>query len=73
MKTTSFNNKPNSVFSGNSNSHYNKKKQDNYYGNSLPASQVYLNYKRHPPEEDFVVVENNERPVDVLDLFQKSP
>ena len=72
-KTFSFNKKQNSVATGNYNSNNHQKRQNEYYKNHSPASQVYLNYKRHPPEEDFVIVENNQRPVDVLDLLQKNP
>ena len=72
-KTFSFNKKQNSVATGNYNSNNHQKRQNEYYKNHSPASQVYLNYKRHPPEEDFVIVENNQRPVEVLDLLQKNP
>ena len=48
------------------------KRQNDYYGHSS-GSQVYLKYKRHPPTKDFVIVENNQRPVQVLDIVQRNP
>ena len=71
-RRNSFNSKHYSV--KNDSSYYSKhKKKSDYHGFSS-ASQLYLKYKRHPPEkEDFIVVENNQRPVDVIDAVKRNP
>ena len=52
-------------------SKYKKKQSQNGLS---PASQLYLKYKRHPPgNEDFVIVENNQRPVQVIDAVKRNP
>ena len=71
-RRNSFNSKHYSV--KNDSSYYSKhKKKIDYHGFSS-ASQLYLKYKRHPPEkEDFILVENNQRPVDVIDAVKRNP
>ena len=49
-----------------------RKRQNETYG-YIPSSQIYLKYKRYPPQKDYVIVENNERPVQIFDLVQKNP
>ena len=49
-----------------------RKQQNETYG-YIPSSQIYLKYKRYPPQKDYVIVENNERPVQIFDLVQKNP
>ena len=69
-RKVSLNTKRNSVIEDNS---YGSKYRKKPNGLS-PASQLYLKYKRHPPEkEDFVIVENNQRPVEVIDAVQRNP
>ena len=72
-KKASLISKRNSVIGDNSYGSKHWKKPNSHHGLS-PASQLYLKYKRHPPEkEDFVIVENNQRPVDVIDAVQRKP
>ena len=49
-----------------------RRKQNETYG-YIPSSQIYLKFKRYPPQKDYVIVENNEKPVQVFDLVQKNP
>ena len=71
-RKVSLNTKHNSVIGDTSYGSKYRKKPNNL--GLSPASQLYLKYKRHPPEkEDFVIVENNQRPVEIIDAVQRNP